>query len=50
VRQLSPEQFDKASVQMSQFKGQRAEVSVFPVTFEGNWIASAIYGMLISAK
>jgi hypothetical protein len=35
---------------MSQFKGQRAEVSVFPVTFEGNWIASAIYGMLISAK
>jgi hypothetical protein len=49
-RSLSPEEQTSLTKALSSFPGQRAKIIVFPVTFEGVWIAEQIYGAMLNAK
>jgi hypothetical protein len=50
VRALVPEELKRVEEAVAKFAGQRAEVVVFPVTFESSWIAGTIQGILSNAK
>jgi hypothetical protein len=49
-RDISPEDQSAISEKLKAFAGQHPEIELFPVTFEGRWIADQINGILLNAK
>ena len=49
VRALSVEEWKSLSTLLARFRGQSADVVIFPVTFESNFIAGSVAGILGNA-
>jgi hypothetical protein len=49
-RDIAPEDQKTLSDRLTPFAGQKAVIDVYPVTFEHNWVASTILGILTNAR
>jgi hypothetical protein len=49
-RDITPEDQRAISEELKVFAGQYAEIDLFPVNFEGRWVADQISGILLNAK
>lgn len=49
IRDITPDEMKEASSRSAKFSGQPARILVFPVNFEGVWIADKVYGILLDA-
>ena len=49
IRDITPDEMKEASSRLAKFSGQPASILVFPVNFEGVWIADKVYGILLDA-
>jgi hypothetical protein len=49
-RDIVPEDQSAISKELKAFAGQRAEIDLFPVNFEGRWVADQIGNILLNAK
>jgi hypothetical protein len=48
-RDITPDEMNKASSNLTKFAGQPAEIVVFPVNFESVWVAENIHEILLDA-
>ena len=49
VRDITADEMKEASSKLTRFSAQPARISVFPVNFEGVWIADRVYRILLDA-
>jgi hypothetical protein len=49
MRDITPREMQEASSKLMKFSGQHAQINVYPVNFEGVWIADKVYGILLDA-
>jgi len=49
VRDITADEMKEASSKLTRFSAQPARIAVFPVNFEGVWIADKVYGILLDA-